>query len=116
MYLDATTVLIPHWLPWHVAWAYSTGAAFIAGGAGSDCRRVCALGLRAIDSAAGPVRSDRVGTPRVGGRRQRFPMGRVRRDVRADGWRLGGGGFIPRRAFARRGQALAGGVPPSVCC
>jgi uncharacterized membrane protein len=32
MYLDATTVLIPHWLPWHVAWAYCTGAAFIVAG------------------------------------------------------------------------------------
>jgi uncharacterized membrane protein len=32
VYLDATTVLIPNWLPWHVALAYLTGAAFIAAG------------------------------------------------------------------------------------
>ena len=32
MYLDATTVLIPNWLPGHVAWAYFTGAAFIVAG------------------------------------------------------------------------------------
>ena len=32
MYIDATTVLIPHWLPWPVGWAYFTGAAFIAAG------------------------------------------------------------------------------------
>jgi uncharacterized membrane protein len=32
MYLDATTVLIPDWLPGHVALAYLTGAAFIAAG------------------------------------------------------------------------------------
>ena len=32
MYLGATTALIPAWLPWHVAWAYLTGAAFIVAG------------------------------------------------------------------------------------
>lgn len=31
-YLDATTTLIPQWLPWHVAWAYLTGACFVAAG------------------------------------------------------------------------------------
>jgi uncharacterized membrane protein len=28
--LKDTTVLLPDWLPWHVAWAYFTGGAFIA--------------------------------------------------------------------------------------
>jgi uncharacterized membrane protein len=32
MYPDATTVLIPALLPWHLAWAYFTGATFIAAG------------------------------------------------------------------------------------
>ena len=32
MYVDATTALIPTWLPSPVAWAYLTGAAFIAAG------------------------------------------------------------------------------------
>ena len=32
MYVAATTVLIPNWLPWHTAWAYFTGATFIGAG------------------------------------------------------------------------------------
>lgn len=32
LYLDATTVLIPVWLPWPETWAYLTGVSFIAAG------------------------------------------------------------------------------------
>jgi uncharacterized membrane protein len=32
LYLEATAPLVPDWLPWHVGWAYVTGATFILAG------------------------------------------------------------------------------------
>jgi uncharacterized membrane protein len=32
IYLKETVTLVPHWLPFHIAWAYVTGSAFLAAG------------------------------------------------------------------------------------
>jgi len=32
VFLKETAALVPAWLPWHLAWAYLTGCAFLAGG------------------------------------------------------------------------------------
>ncbi len=76
------------------------------GGRGCAHRRVCTAGSHALGVAAGPVHAAGVGTGHRG-RRQRLTMDRVHQLLDVDSRRLGGGGFLPRHALARRWQALA---------
>lgn len=74
------------------------------GGLRGAHQRVCTAGSHALGVTAGHVHGAGVGT-HPGSRTQRLGLERVRRLLGVDGSRLGGGGFLPRRVLACRGQA-----------
>jgi hypothetical protein len=49
-YVKQTAALVPHWLPWHDAWVYATGAAYVAASAAivADIRARLAASLSAL--------------------------------------------------------------------
>ena len=107
IYLKHTAALVPGWLPWHVALGVFHRLCLHRGGRGGAHRCVCTAGSRALGVADRHVHAAGVGTHRGGRLQRRLPMERDRRLCGADGRRLGGGGFLPRHALARREQALA---------
>src|SRR5262249_6561156 len=69
-------------------------------------RSVCATGSRARGVADGHVHAAGVVTHRSGWHQRCLPMEREHSLLGADGGCLGGCGFLPRSALARRTQAL----------
>jgi len=77
MYVDATTVLIPNWLPSHTALAYLTGATFIAAGL-AICANVLAPLAAALSALQMGLFSVIVWVPRmVAGNLNDFQRGEV---------------------------------------
>ena len=103
---------------WLVAMAWVLGVfhwcCLPCGGRGSAHRCLCTAGSRALGVRDRHVHASGVGTHHGGWLQGRLPMERDRRLCGADGWRLGGGGLVPRHALACGEQALASPKPGTI--
>jgi len=79
---------MPGWLPWHVAWAYFTGCAFIAAGVAVLIGVYARLAATLSALPAGPVHAAGVGTHRRGTPHRR------RLDRVVSSWALTAGAWV----------------------